>query len=183
VRIRTAADSLPDRAPRAVRPAVNMLRIPPGPVQLGFSGDKIDRFDHCPDPVRIQARSFGCVSNLWSPSGNTTHGCALRVQKCTVGRSQDVSSSVPAQVRYRSRCRGVDHRASAPSAFSHAVRSLFYKIPHWPRVEIGSADCRWHRRRAASHLPQRAQEAHKPAQHRLRPVVTKIGLSTTTYRR
>jgi hypothetical protein len=32
-----------------------------------------------------------------SPSGSATQGCALRVQKCTLGRSQEVSSRVPAR--------------------------------------------------------------------------------------
>ena len=40
----------------------------------------------------------GCVSNRRTSAGNTTHGCALRVQKCTVCRSRDVSSSVPARI-------------------------------------------------------------------------------------
>jgi hypothetical protein len=47
---------------------------------------------------RNQARpSAGCVSKRMSPSGSVTQGCALRVQKCAVGRSQEVSSSVPAR--------------------------------------------------------------------------------------
>lgn len=41
--------------------------------------------------------SSGCVSKRVSPSGSVTQGWALRVQKCAVGRSQDVSSSVPAR--------------------------------------------------------------------------------------
>ena len=40
---------------------------------------------------------MGCVSKRVSPSGNMTHGCALRVQKWTVGRSHEVSSRVPAR--------------------------------------------------------------------------------------
>jgi hypothetical protein len=28
--------------------------------------------DHCPEPACIQAKPSGCVSNLWSPSGNMT---------------------------------------------------------------------------------------------------------------
>ena len=43
--------------------------------------------------------SSGCVSNLCPSGGSTTQGCALRVQKCAVGRSQEVSSSVPAWTR------------------------------------------------------------------------------------
>jgi hypothetical protein len=39
--------------------------------------------------------SAGWVSKLRSPSGNATQGCLLRVQKCTVGRSQEVSFRVP----------------------------------------------------------------------------------------
>jgi hypothetical protein len=39
--------------------------------------------------------SAGCVSKLRLPSGSPTQGCLLRVQKCTVGRSQEVSSRVP----------------------------------------------------------------------------------------
>ena len=47
---------------------------------------------------RNQARlSAGCVSKRAPPSGSATQGCALRVQKCAVGRSQEVSSSVPAR--------------------------------------------------------------------------------------
>src|SRR5437762_13230643 len=48
---------------------------------------------------RNPSRSAGCVSKLRSPSGSATQGCLLRVQKCTVGRSQEVSSSVPACTR------------------------------------------------------------------------------------
>ena len=43
--------------------------------------------------------SAGCVSNLCPSAGSTTQGCALRVQKCAVGRSQEVSSRVPACTR------------------------------------------------------------------------------------
>ena len=43
--------------------------------------------------------SAGCVSNLCPSGGSTTQGCALRVQKCAVGRSQEVSSRVPAPTR------------------------------------------------------------------------------------
>jgi hypothetical protein len=43
--------------------------------------------------------SAGCVSNLCPSGGSTTQGCALRVQKCAVGRSQEVSSRVPACTR------------------------------------------------------------------------------------
>jgi hypothetical protein len=43
--------------------------------------------------------SAGCVSNLSPSGGSTTQGCALRVQKCAVGRSQEVSSRVPAPTR------------------------------------------------------------------------------------
>jgi hypothetical protein len=39
--------------------------------------------------------SGGCVSKLWPPSA--IQGCALRVQKCTVGCSQELSSKVPAR--------------------------------------------------------------------------------------
>jgi len=46
--------------------------------------------------------SAGCVSNFTLPFGNVTQGCALRVQKCTIGRSQEVSSSVPARTTRRS---------------------------------------------------------------------------------
>jgi hypothetical protein len=31
-------------------------------------------------------------------SGDAIHGCLLRVQRCTVGRNQEVSSKVPARV-------------------------------------------------------------------------------------
>src|SRR4051794_24619052 len=40
--------------------------------------------------------SGGCPSKSSSPSAKVTHGCLLRVQICRVGRSQEVSSSVPA---------------------------------------------------------------------------------------
>ena len=40
---------------------------------------------------------MGCVSKRVSPSGNMTHDCALRVQKWTVGRNEEVSSRVPAR--------------------------------------------------------------------------------------
>ena len=38
-------------------------------------------------------------SKTSSPSGSKTHGCFLRVHMCLVGRSQDVSSSVPPLTR------------------------------------------------------------------------------------
>jgi hypothetical protein len=38
---------------------------------------------------------YSCVSKISSPSGNSTQGCLFRVQTCVVGRSHDVSSSVP----------------------------------------------------------------------------------------
>jgi hypothetical protein len=41
--------------------------------------------------------SAGCVSKLRSPSGSMIQGCLLRIHRCTVGRSHDVSSSVPAR--------------------------------------------------------------------------------------
>jgi hypothetical protein len=45
-------------------------------------------------------RSSGCVSKTWlGSSGNMTQGCLLRVQKCVVGRSQEVSSKVPARTK------------------------------------------------------------------------------------
>src|SRR5215468_9726500 len=42
-----------------------------------------------------QGSPGGCVSKFRPSSGSRTHGCLLRVQMCTVGRSQEVSSSVP----------------------------------------------------------------------------------------
>ena len=50
--------------------------------------------NRCAEAVPDQAGPSGWVSNLWSPSGKTTQGWALRVQKCAVGRSQEVSSRV-----------------------------------------------------------------------------------------
>jgi len=41
----------------------------------------------------------GCPSTISSPSAKVTQGCLLRVQICRVGRSHDVSSSVPALTR------------------------------------------------------------------------------------
>jgi hypothetical protein len=38
-----------------------------------------------------------CVESPEAPPGSATQGWALRVQKCAVGRSQEVSSSVPAR--------------------------------------------------------------------------------------
>ena len=60
------------------------------------------------DPSRLASTRgpSGCVSNLRSSSGNMTQGCALRVQKCAVGRSQEVSSSVPARTWSASRVVG-----------------------------------------------------------------------------
>src|SRR5205085_7080860 len=43
--------------------------------------------------------SAGCVSKLRQPSGKLTQGCLLRIKKCTVACSPDVSSSVPARTR------------------------------------------------------------------------------------
>jgi hypothetical protein len=43
-------------------------------------------------------KSSGCVSKTWlRSSGSTTQGCLLRVQKCAAGRSQEMSSKVPAR--------------------------------------------------------------------------------------
>jgi hypothetical protein len=39
--------------------------------------------------------SAGCVSNFRSPSGSAIQDWALRVHKCAVGRSHEVSSKVP----------------------------------------------------------------------------------------
>ena len=39
--------------------------------------------------LKNRTRSAGCVSKIWSPSGIAIQGCLLRVQKCTVGRSQE----------------------------------------------------------------------------------------------
>src|ERR1700722_16291740 len=41
----------------------------------------------------------GAFSKASSPSAKVIQGCLLRVQICRVGRSQDVSSSVPARTR------------------------------------------------------------------------------------
>lgn len=40
----------------------------------------------------------GWVSYRRASGGNTTHGCALRVHKCTEGLTQDVSSRVPGRM-------------------------------------------------------------------------------------
>jgi hypothetical protein len=45
------------------------------------------------------ANQADCPSTS-SPSGITTHGCLLLPQICRVGRSQEVSSSVPPRTRY-----------------------------------------------------------------------------------
>jgi hypothetical protein len=43
--------------------------------------------------------SSGCVSQMWlRSSGNIIQGCLFRIQKCAVGRSQEVSSKVPARM-------------------------------------------------------------------------------------
>src|SRR5262249_4739657 len=47
--------------------------------------------------VKNPIRSSGWVSKFRPPSGNAIHGCLLRVQKCTVGCNQEVSSRVPAR--------------------------------------------------------------------------------------
>ena len=41
--------------------------------------------------------SVGCVSKLCALSDSMTHGRLVRVQKCTIGCSHDVSSRVPAR--------------------------------------------------------------------------------------
>src|SRR4051812_16158776 len=41
----------------------------------------------------------GAFSKTSSPSAKVIQGCLLRVQICRVGRSQEVSSSVPARTR------------------------------------------------------------------------------------
>jgi hypothetical protein len=56
--------------------------------------------------ARLMSRRHDCdregvvwlCSNTWlHSSGNMIQGCLLRVQKCTVGRSQEVSCKVPAR--------------------------------------------------------------------------------------
>jgi hypothetical protein len=43
----------------------------------------------------------GPFSKTSAPSASVIQGCLLRLQMCRVGRSQDVSSSVPARTRIR----------------------------------------------------------------------------------
>ena len=43
--------------------------------------------------------SDGCASKISSPSAKVTQGCLLRVQIWRVGRSYEVSSSVPARTK------------------------------------------------------------------------------------
>jgi hypothetical protein len=108
---RSAADSFPDQALWALRSAADVPRMVL--TQVGFRRVTISTFnvliatstrrpDHRADPGRGQSEVSGCLSNLRSPSGRVIHGCALRVQKCTVGSSQEVSSNVPARTTRRS---------------------------------------------------------------------------------
>jgi len=117
---RSGADSFPSRAGRV---ADDVLRIPARP-------------DHSPEPS-------GCVSNLRSPSGSTIHGCALRVQKCSVGRSHEVSSSVPACTMQRSLGDGFEC-GSGPlqnhvphSGQNHLIEARPLSAVRW--IAIGSA--------------------------------------------
>jgi hypothetical protein len=107
---RSAADSFPDQALWALRSAADVLRMVL--IRVGFRRATIPTFklliatstcrrDHRPDTGHGQSEISGCVSNLRPPSGSVIHGCTLRVQKCTVGRSQEVSSNVPARTTRR----------------------------------------------------------------------------------
>ncbi len=48
---------------------------------------------------RPPRQAGGCASKISSPGAKVIHGCLLRVQMCRVGRSQDVSSRLPARTR------------------------------------------------------------------------------------
>ena len=107
---RSAADSFPDQALWALRSAADVLRMVL--IQVGFRWVTISTFnvliatstrrpDHRPDPGRGQSEVSGCLSNLRSPLGSVIHGCALRVQKCTVGVAR----------KYRPLCRPGLHGA------------------------------------------------------------------------
>jgi hypothetical protein len=70
-------------------------RVHAGPIRQKV-GSKVLAAEFCADP-RFQAG--GSLSNTSSPSAKMTHGCFLLAQMCLVGRSQDVSSRVPALTR------------------------------------------------------------------------------------
>ena len=66
---------------------------------------------------------MGCVSKRVPPSGSATQGCALRVQKCAVGRSQEVSSSVPARTATK-----------VPGGAVPGFAPLQIHVPHSPQT-------------------------------------------------
>jgi hypothetical protein len=84
---RSAADSFPDRAPRALRAAADVLRIATGPmVQLGFSGRQIstvNAHDHsvylCPPP-RCRCRECSLRQQPNSPPLGRSRKLRLRLR-------------------------------------------------------------------------------------------------------
>jgi hypothetical protein len=88
--------SSPGRNPVIFRFARASNCSPRGEPSIRFCDDRSGTISA--GPVRIHYWS-GCVSKTRSPSGRVTQGCLLRVQKCIVGRSHEVSSNVPALTR------------------------------------------------------------------------------------
>src|SRR5258707_7257071 len=62
----------------------------------------------------------GAFSKTSSPSANETHDCLLRVQMCRVGRSHDVSSSVPARIHATRSLRGLATQDTHAGQTHHA---------------------------------------------------------------
>jgi hypothetical protein len=81
--------------------------------------------------LKNRTRSAGCVSKIWSPSGIAIQGCLLRVQKCTVGRSQEVSSKVPPRT-LRTVAPGREAQTHEPhSGQIHQIVSLPLSARRW----------------------------------------------------
>jgi hypothetical protein len=78
----------------------------------------------------FERAAAGCVSKISSPSGNMIQGCLLRVQKCAVGRSQEVSCMCRIG-------RGVGHyprsmrRKSNTHTLGRPNRSLLARFRRW----------------------------------------------------
>jgi hypothetical protein len=106
--------------------------------------------------------SSGCVSKtLLRSSGSSIQGCLLRVQKCVAGRSQEVSSKVPARtmrnplgsaIQVLRRCISMSRILDIPTASGcvrcrrcgavpvaqHPSDGRLARLPHWQPPVCGS---------------------------------------------
>jgi len=85
--------------------------------------------------------SAGWVSKLWLPSGRDNQGCLLRVQKCTLGRTQEVSSKVPART-FRMAETGTGPAPIHEPHLEQIQRVVMRPLSAWRRTICGSPERR-----------------------------------------